>query len=116
LLAVEQFGPRRLVPRLAVEGDFKPQRHEPFANVLDRLSATANGFRDLGVGPGRTVGIGFQKDLGAADLLGRTPELFDHRRQRGPFRIREPNDILLLHGPTLRGCGHDAKKPRLAIP
>jgi hypothetical protein len=100
LLAVERLGARRVLAGLAVESDLKAQRHEPLADVLDGLGATANGLGDLRVGPGRTVGISVQKDLRAAHLLGRALELLDHRRQRDPLGIREADDILLLHDRT----------------
>ena len=116
LLAVEQFGPWRLRAWLAVEGEVEPQQHQSFANVLHRLGAAADGLGDLGVGPVRTVYICLQQDLGAAHLLGGTLELLDHLRQCGPFLSGETDDILLLHGRTLRDCGHHAKKPKSATP
>src|SRR6476620_11868700 len=63
LLAVQQLGPWWLLARLPVEGNLEPQRHEPFANILDRLGTTADRLGNLGVGPRRTVRVRFQKDL-----------------------------------------------------
>lgn len=109
-------GQGRLCPGLAVEANLEPQRHEPLAKVLDRLGATADGLGDLGVGPRRTSDSRLQKALRAADLLRGTFELLDHLRPRGPFRIREPYDLLLLRGRTLRGCSHHAKNLRSTTP
>src|SRR5262245_3280669 len=92
-----------------VESDLEPQRHESFTNVLHGLRPTANRLSNLGVSPRGPLRIRLQQDLSPPHLLRRTVKFLHHFGQRRPFHIREPDDILLLHGRTLLGCGHLAK-------
>ena len=50
------------------------------------------------VGPIRSVCIGLGQDLSTSYFLTRPLEFLDHGRQLIPFLIRQPNDILLVHG------------------
>jgi hypothetical protein len=116
LLAVEHLVPRRFHARLAVERDLEAFGHETLADILDGLGAAAKGLGDSGIGPGRPVGIGLEEHLGPSDLergaLEPPNDLFENRA----FGIRQPDDILLLHGPTLRGCCHNAKSVSCRLP
>ena len=59
LPAVEQFGNRRVLALLAVEGPLEALEHAAAAHVLDRGGAAATGLGDLGIDPGiGAVGVG----------------------------------------------------------
>jgi hypothetical protein len=62
LLAAEQLGARRLLANFAVRGDVESQPHQPFAQVLNCLGASANRLGDPGIGPFRTVHIRLKQD------------------------------------------------------
>ena len=86
-LAVEDLRHWRRLAPLPFQSPLKTFFDQVPANALDRLRPTRKRLRDLPVGPCRSVGVGFQKDLGAADPLATAPcGLF-----RGRSRVPRPS-------------------------
>ena len=82
----------------SVERLLKTSFDQPLPDVFHRLDSARKRLGDLLVGPVGAVHICFQQNLGTPDLLAGPFQFFDNFAKLVPFLIREPNDILLLHG------------------
>jgi hypothetical protein len=83
---------------LAAQCDFKTFGYQTLANVLHRLRAATESFRDPLVRPVGTKGVRFQQDLRSPHL---TVQFLDHLPQCFAFHLSQPNEILLFHNDTL---------------
>ena len=88
---------------LTVERDLESLRYEALADELYGSGTRVEGLGDFDVSPIRAISIRLQENLRASHLLRRDPSLLNQPIQRLPLRIRQPNNILLLHDPTLLG-------------
>lgn len=100
LLAVEDL-PTDAPLWLAVERKLKAVYHEALPHVFDGLCVAVKRVRNLGIGPTGAIHIGFEQDPGTQHLLRRDPWLFDQTVQQLPLGLRQANNILFSHGPTL---------------
>jgi hypothetical protein len=82
--------------------------HETLANVFDGVRTTVERVGNLRIGPVRAIRIRLEQRVGTQHLLGRNPSLLDQIVQHFSLSIREPNNILLWHGPTLLGWAYIA--------
>lgn len=115
LVAVENLSTNSRL-RFAVERDFKALGHESLANVFHGFRAAVKRLGDLQIDPVGPLRIRFEQNSGAKHLLRRSTLLLDQSVQYFPFAIREPNNILLLHDPTLLGWAHIDQNPPRPLP
>jgi hypothetical protein len=115
LLAVEHLAADPAL-RFALEGDLEPFGHQAFAQALHGMRPTIEGVGDPGVRPVRTVHIGLQQDAGPPHFLGRNSLLLQQPGQHLPLGVRQPNNVFLSHGPTLRGWGHHDQNRPMRLP
>jgi hypothetical protein len=110
LLAVEYLGAEPALG-LALECDLEPFRHQAFPQSLNRARSTVERLSNLGVRPVRAIGVGLQQDTRPPHLLSGDASLLQSGKDL-PLGIRQPNDILLSHGPILLGWAqHDQNHP-----
>jgi len=83
---------------LALQGQLKAFDDQAFAETLDGLDATVERLGDLEIRPRRTIGIRLEQDLSTANLLRRSFEFLDDFLTRATLFVRQPNEILLVHG------------------
>ena len=88
---------------VAIECDLEPLGHEVLANKFHGSGTAVERLGDFDISPTRAIGVRLQEDLSASHLLRRDVTLLNQPVQRLSLRIRQPNDILLLHDPTLLG-------------
>jgi hypothetical protein len=115
LISVEDLSTNSTL-RFAVERDLKPFGHETLPNVFYGLRATIECVSDLRIRPVGPIRICLEQNSGAKDLLSRNPSLLDQTTQYLPLGIRQPNNILLLHGPTLLGWAYIDQKCQRTLP
>jgi hypothetical protein len=99
--AVEQFRRRRRRPFLANQCPLEAFQDERLPHVLDGPRPAANRLADLGVIPRGPVGVGLEQDRRPPQFLRLARFLLDGRFANRPFLVREPHDILLVHGNLL---------------
>ena len=83
------------------EGGLEPLFDQTLADAKHGIDTYGEALSDLGIGPGRPIRIGFQQDMGMADLGGGGFPFADPLSQLAAFLIRKTHDILFVHG-TLR--------------
>jgi hypothetical protein len=88
----------RLLAFLALQSQFKAFGDQAFAETLDRLHAAVESLGDLDVWPRGPIGIRLEQDLSTAKLLRRTFEILDDFLTTATLFVRQPDDILLVHG------------------
>ena len=112
MLPIENL-PANSIFGFAVERDLESLGHQALADELHGSGSRVEGLGDFDIGPIRAIGVRLQEDLGASHLLRRHSPLLNQPIQRLALRIRQPNNILLLHDPTLLGWAkNDQIRPR----
>ncbi len=96
--AVELGGRGRRLAFLAFQCQFKALGDQPLAEILDRLHAAVECFSDLGIWPPRPIDIRLEQDLSTASLLRRPLELLHDFLTDATLFLRQPHDVLLVHG------------------
>jgi hypothetical protein len=94
-----EFGRRGwLLAFLALQSQLKAFRHQAFAQILDRLHATVERFRNPTVSPSWSIGVCLEQNLRTTNLLRRPLEFFDDLLTDRTLFVRQTNDKLLVHG------------------
>jgi hypothetical protein len=99
--SVQQFGSGRRRPFLAHQGGLEAFQNELPAHVLHGPNSTAHGLADLVVIPARTVYVRLEQDHRSPQFLRLAFLVLDRRFADCAFLVREPNNILLVHGNLL---------------
>ena len=76
----------------------KTSFHQPLADFLHGLATAGKRLGNLLVRPVRPVRVRLQQNLSPPDLLTCSLQFLDYCLKFLAFLIRQPNNILLLHG------------------
>jgi hypothetical protein len=99
--AIEQLRRWRCRAFSANQRTLKAFQDECLPHVLNRPRSTTDRLADLGVIPRWPVGVDLEQDRRPPQFLGLALFLLDGRFANRPFLVREPHDILLVHGNLL---------------
>ena len=97
-LAIELARRGRFLAFLAVQSQRKAFGDQAFAEILDRLHAAVEGLGNLDIRPPGSIGICLEQDLSTTKLLRRSLESLDDPLTDSPLFLRQPNNVLLVHG------------------
>src|SRR5262249_43848927 len=99
----------------ALQSQLEAFGDQTFADILDRLHPAVKGGGNLHVRPVGSIGIRLEQDLSATKLLRRSLEILDDLLTDATLFLRQPHNILLVHG-TLLVHGSVSETPKMTNP